>query len=197
MNEPLPKEPILDSSLLESDGEPMAGNKRVSANSPVGDSPSTFEVYRSGGTTPDISMMIRMVLVVRRFRNRMDERLRAIGQSTSRMEALGAIMNMKGPKSQRDVAKRLRVEGATITRIIDILGAEGLVARTVDPKDRRINLVEISPKGEAVLKEIFAIYDEVRDDIVEGLSADEKRVLSSALDRMLARLDSSADNDRI
>ena len=142
-------------------------------------------------------MMIRMVLVVRRFRNRMDERLRAIGQSTSRMEALGAIMNMKGPKSQRDVAKRLRVEGATITRIIDILGAEGLVARTVDPKDRRINLVEISPKGEAVLKEIFAIYDEVRDDIVEGLSADEKRVLSSALDRMLARLDSSADNDRI
>lgn len=142
-------------------------------------------------------MMIRMVLVVRRFRNRMDERLRAIGQSTSRMEALGAIMNMKGPKSQRDVAKRLRVEGATITRIIDILGAEGLVARTVDPKDRRINLVEISPKGESVLKEIFAIYDEVRDDIVEGLSADEKRVLSSALDRMLARLDSSADNDRI
>ena len=127
----------------------------------------------------------------------MDERLRAIGQSTSRMEALGAIMNMKGPKSQRDVAKRLRVEGATITRIIDILGAEGLVARTVDPKDRRINLVEISPKGEAVLKEIFAIYDEVRDDIVEGLSADEKRVLSSALDRMLARLDSSADNDRV
>ena len=127
----------------------------------------------------------------------MDERLRAIGQSTSRMEALGAIMNMKGPKSQRDVAKRLRVEGATITRIIDILGAEGLVARTVDPKDRRINLIEISPKGEAVLKEIFAIYDEVRDDIVEGLSADEKRVLSSALDRMLARLDSSADNDRI
>ena len=127
----------------------------------------------------------------------MDERLRAIGQSTSRMEALGAIMNKKGPKSQRDVAKRLRVEGATITRIIDILGAEGLVARTVDPKDRRINLVEISPKGESVLKEIFAIYDEVRDDIVEGLSADEKRVLSSALDRMLARLDSSADNDRI
>ena len=127
----------------------------------------------------------------------MDERLRAIGQSTSRMEALGAIMNMKGPKSQRDVAKRLRVEGATITRIIDILGAEGLVARTVDPKDRRINLIEISPKGESVLKEIFAIYDEVRDDIVEGLSADEKRVLSSALDRMLARLDSSADNDRI
>ena len=127
----------------------------------------------------------------------MDERLRAIGQSTSRMEALGAIMNMKGPKSQRDVAKRLRVEGATITRIIDILGAEGLVARTVDPKDRRINLVEISPKGESVLKEIFAIYDEVRDDVVEDLSADEKRVLSSALDRMLARLDSSADNDRI
>ena len=127
----------------------------------------------------------------------MDERLRAIGQSTSRMEALGAIMNMKGPKSQRDVAKRLRVEGATITRIIDILGAEGLVARTVDPKDRRINLIEISPKGEAVLKEIFAIYDEVRDDVVEDLSADEKRVLSSALDRMLARLDSSADNDRI
>jgi MarR family transcriptional regulator for hemolysin len=154
---------------------------------------SNFEIYRSGGTTPDISMMIRMVLVVRRFRNLMDERLRAIGQSASRMEALGAIMNMKAPKSQRDVAKRLRVEGATITRIIDILGAEGLVARIPDPRDRRINHIEISPKGEDALREIFLVYDEVRDHVLTDISEEEKRVLSSVLDRMLSRLDSPGD----
>lgn len=150
---------------------------------------SSFERYREGGTTHSIRTLIKMVLVVRQFRNLLDEKLREIGQSCSRMETLSAILNMRGPKSQTDVARRLRVEGATVTRMVDVLGKEGLVERTMDAKDRRVNLLSISPKGEIALEEIFEVYDAVRYHVLEGLSANDIDTLHRLMDHMLARLE--------
>ena len=82
---------------------------------------NSYDIFREGGTTLEISALIDLVLTVRGFRARLDERLRAINQSAARMETLAAIVNMQGPVSQRDLARRLRVEGATITRMIDVL----------------------------------------------------------------------------
>ncbi|MXP41484.1 MarR family transcriptional regulator [Altererythrobacter soli] len=150
---------------------------------------STFDIYREGGTTRDISLLIKLVLMVRRFRNQLDEALRRIDQSTARMEMLSAILNMQGPKSQTDLARRLRVEAATVTRMIDILGKEGLVERTPDPNDRRVNLLSISPKGEAVLAEIFRVYDRLRSHLLQDLSADDVEQMHAMIDLMTARLD--------
>jgi MarR family transcriptional regulator for hemolysin len=147
-----------------------------------------FEVYREGGSPPSIRTLIRIVLVVREFRNRMDEELRKIGQSAARMETLGAIMNMPSPKSQSDVAKRLHVESATITRMVDILSNEGLVRREPDPTDRRVNLLEISPKGEDVLRDIFVIYDAVREHMLTDVPEEEYDRLHDMFDQMLKRL---------
>src|SRR6187402_3373280 len=51
---------------------------------------SNFEIYRAGGTRPDIRLTINLVLVARRWRSLMDDRLRLVGQSSARMEALAA-----------------------------------------------------------------------------------------------------------
>ncbi|OYW44243.1 MAG: hypothetical protein B7Z08_00900 [Sphingomonadales bacterium 32-68-7] len=150
---------------------------------------SSFEIYRRGESPRDVTVLIKMVLAVRTFRNQLDERLRAIGQSVARMEALAAIMNMREPKSQRDIARRLRVEGATITRIIDILSAEGLVERKPDANDRRINQITISPKGEEALRGIFEVYDQMRAHILTGAAPADIAFLENLLDQMLARLD--------
>jgi MarR family transcriptional regulator for hemolysin len=150
---------------------------------------SSFDIYREGGTTRDISLLIKLVLMVRRFRNQLDENLRRIDQSTARMEMLSAILNMQGPKSQTDLARRLRVEAATVTRMVDILGKEGLVERTPDPNDRRVNLLSISPKGEAVLAEIFRVYDGMREHLLQDLDAEHVEQMHGMVDLMTARLD--------
>ncbi len=137
----------------------------------------------------DVRVMVQLVLTVRGFRSQLDERLRRIGQSVSRMETLAAIMNMPDPKSQSDVARRLRVEGATVTRMIDILSREGLVERTPAVGDRRVNLLTITPAGEAVLEEIFATYDMMREHALGDLSPAEREVLHGLLERILARVD--------
>ena len=45
----------------------------------AGPGESTFQVYREGGTTPRIRLSINLVLVARRWRALLDDRLRAIG----------------------------------------------------------------------------------------------------------------------
>lgn len=154
---------------------------------------STFEIYKDGETTREIRTLIRMVLLVRGFRTKLDEELRKIGQTASRMEALGAILNMEGNPSQSDVARRLRIEGATITRMVDILSKEGMVERLPDPKDRRVNLLAITPKGEDALRDIFKVYDRLREHILEDISDEEIDELQRLINKMLKRLDEPLD----
>ena len=155
---------------------------------------SSFETYREGGTTSSISALIKMVLIVRQFRNRLDGKLRTINQTCSRMETLSAILNIQGPKSQSDIAKRLRVEAATVTRMVDILSKEGLVERSPDPNDRRVNLLSISPKGEIVLEQIFEIYDELRHHMLEGLAPEDVDTMHRLFDHMTSRLEHPVEN---
>ena len=51
---------------------------------------SSFDVYRDGGVTREIRLTINMVIVARRWRSLLDDRLRMVGQSSARMEALAA-----------------------------------------------------------------------------------------------------------
>ena len=150
---------------------------------------NSFETYREGGTTREIALLVKLVLMTRRFRNQLDEGLRKIGQSTARMEALSAILNLKGPISQTDLARRLRVEAATVTRMVDVLSKEGLVERTPDPNDRRVNLLSISPKGEATVEQIFRVYDRKRSHLLQDLSGDDLERMEALVDLMTRRLD--------
>lgn len=150
---------------------------------------SSFEIYREGGTTRDIRLTINLVLVARRWRSLLDERLRAIGQSAARMEAMSAIVNSPSLSAQVDIAKRLRIEGPTMTRMLDTLENDGLVERLPDPTDRRTKQLRLTPAGEAALKDIFAITDELRDRLLDGISADEIDELNGFLTMLTGRLD--------
>jgi len=155
----------------------------------AGSSPSSFAVYREGGTTPEIRLTVALVLVARRWRALLDERLRPIEQSSARMEAMSAIMNAKGPKAQIEIAKRLRIEGPTMTRMVDSLSADGLVERRQAPHDRRTNFLTLTSEGEEVLEQIFGIVQPLRGRLLEGLSAEEVEQMIDLLDVLLGRLD--------
>ena len=150
---------------------------------------SNFEIYREGGTTRDIRVTVNLVLVARRWRSLLDERLRAVGQSSARMEALAAIFNSPSLSAQVDIAKRLRIEGPTMTRMLDTLEADGLVERLPDPGDRRTKQLRLTPAGEKVLEEIFAITDALRERLLEGVEPQRMDELNELLVMLTGRLD--------
>jgi MarR family transcriptional regulator for hemolysin len=150
---------------------------------------SNFEIYRNKMTTKPIALTVALVLTARRWRALVDENLRSIGQSSARMEALGAIMNSPDPSAQVDIAKRLRIEGPTLTRMIDVLSKDGLVERKPAPGDRRTKHLALTEAGFDAMVDIFAIVDDMRYRLLDGMSEEEMVVLTKALNTMLARLD--------
>lgn len=173
---------ILKPTAGEKKHKPSKAGKRNTAK-------SSFEIYRDGDTTKEIRMTVALVLVARRWRSLIDEHLRPLSQSSARMEALSAIMNSPEPSSQIDIANRLRIEGPTMTRMIDVLSRDGLVERRPAPSDRRTKFLSITQEGQAALEETFAVTDMLRSRLLDGLSDDQIDMMSETFALLLDRLD--------
>jgi MarR family transcriptional regulator for hemolysin len=150
---------------------------------------TSFELYREGRTTPAIMLTIGLVLAGRRWRSLLDERLRPTGQSSARMETMAAILNSPPLSPQVDIAKRLKIEGPTLTRMIDTLEKDGLVERVPDPADRRTKQLRVTQDGESALEGVFAITDEMRARLLDGFSDDEIEQINRFLRKLIGRLD--------
>lgn len=155
----------------------------------VPDSASGFEIYRAQRTTPELRMMVYIVLAGRRWRSVLDDHLRLIGQSSARLEAMAAIINSPPPSSQSDIAKRLRIEGPTLTRMLDSLARDGLVERQSAPGDRRTKHLSVTPRGEQALEQMFDIVDPLRKKLVSAISPDDVDRLTTLLSGMVEQLD--------
>ena len=153
------------------------------------DRKTTFEVYREGNTTPAIRLTARMVLAGRRWRALLDEALRPTGHSSARLETLAAIFNSPPMSPQVDIARRLRIEGPTLTRMLDGLEKEGLVERLPDPADRRSKRLRVTEKGENLLEEMFAIADTMRERLLENLSDRQIDETNQILGDLIEQLD--------
>lgn len=84
---------------------------------------------------------------------RLARRLRqegAEGITPSQLSALASIEH-HGPITLGDLAAHERVQPPTMTRIVAALADQGLVAREVDPDDRRVARVRVTSAGRRLL----------------------------------------------
>lgn len=150
---------------------------------------SKFIDYGKGNISPELVLTMQMVLVARRWRSLLDEHLRPIDQSAARMEALAAIYASPPLSPQVEVARRLRIEGPTLTRMLDALEKDWLVERLPDKTDRRTKLLRLTSQGEATLEDIFRICDDLRMKLVDGFTEEQITTHSTFLRELMGRLD--------
>jgi len=136
----------------------------------------------------EFNFAVRAVLVARRYRALLDDRLRPLGHGTARMEALSAISALPNLSPQTAIAKRIGIEGPTLTRMLDTLETEGLVVRLSDPSDRRTKLIQLTPAGHQALTEITGVADAFRHQVLEEIGDDELDSVSESLRKLLARV---------
>lgn len=135
----------------------------------------------------------RIILIARRYRALLDEQLRPLGYGTARMEALSTIARSKEPSAQISIAKRIGIEGPTLTRMLDTLEADGLVVRRQDPNDRRTKLIELTADGEKALKEIMQVANAFRASVLDALSDDELDRANGVTDKLMRLLCEGAE----
>jgi DNA-binding MarR family transcriptional regulator len=82
-----------------------------------------------------------------------------------------------------EIARRVHVDKAWVSRSLRELEARGLVERAPDPTDSRLTLVSLSASGRAILEEVrpHALRSELA--LLEGIDA---RMLKALLDRLEA-----------
>ncbi len=87
-----------------------------------------------------------------------------------------------------DLAERLEVGRATAGQLVDRMVRGGWVERRPSPDDRRLQIVTVTPRATATLKELAPRQSALEDEILLDLSADERRILLILLERIRARL---------
>jgi MarR family transcriptional regulator for hemolysin len=138
--------------------------------------------------TPNLRLTVQLVLAARRWRSMLDEHLRKIGQSAARMEALATIAYSPPFTPQIEIAKRIGIEGATLTRMLDSLESDGLVERLPDPSDRRTKHIRVTKAGDTVLDEICVIVDGLREKLLEGVDPAQIDEMNNFLGMLLFRI---------
>ncbi|MXO64147.1 MarR family winged helix-turn-helix transcriptional regulator [Altericroceibacterium endophyticum] len=141
-----------------------------------------------GSPGPDLQLTMAMVLCVRNWRGILEDHLRPLGQSTARMEALWAIAHMPPESTQADIARAMGIEGATLTRMVQLLVDEELVERFADDVDRRRNHLRLTAKGQETLAKINEITEKLRAELISGFETEQIEQANGFLAQLLSRL---------
>jgi len=98
-------------------------------------------------------------------------------------------LSLNGAQSQYSLCLKTSKDAPTITRIIDLLEKKDLVARNIDPKDRRKFLISLSRKGKSIAGKIRPHNSNFRDLCYKGLNGKELSVLKKALQTINSNLE--------
>jgi DNA-binding MarR family transcriptional regulator len=117
-----------------------------------------------------------------------------VGVPMSRLRLLAA-MYAGGELSQADLQRQLEVDGATITRRVKQMEAEGLLQRRADPKDNRFTLVALTAAGRETVEALVRRGRDFEQLAVQDIGAEELAAATAALARMRHNLRSIASED--
>jgi DNA-binding MarR family transcriptional regulator len=95
-----------------------------------------------------------------------------------------AALEEWGPIGQAALGRRTGVDRSDVVSVLDDLERLGLTKRTVDPTNRRRNIVSITPAGSDQLGALDEVIDQVQERVLEPLSANERRQLTKLLGKL-------------
>jgi len=138
-------------------------------------------MQRSGRSAlGDAALTDLMLSVLPRMARRVSAALRDGGHpSPERLRALHGLHD--GPLRVTDLADAWRISVPSVSRLLDALADDGLVARGGDAQDRRVVRVELTPQGATVLAAAETAAQRVVDELLRSLSAEQRRRLAAAL----------------
>jgi len=97
------------------------------------------------------------------------------------LTALGTVVDV-GPVRLGDLATRLGVVPASISRTVATLEGAALVVRTVDPEDRRSSFVSATDEGSCLVTERRAQRGEHLARHLGPLTEEQQQILGSVID---------------
>ncbi len=116
----------------------------------------------------------------------LNNHLKKFGISSGQVSCLAELLTNTSPVTQNAISAALAIDQAATTRTIDILIRKGFATRTVNPDNRRQNLVSATPAARRIAEEYFQVLRDNDAIFCSRLTAHEHKQLLKLMDRMIA-----------
>jgi len=113
--------------------------------------------------------------------------LEAIGLYRGQPPVLRALWEQEG-LTHTELAERLHVTPATITKMIQRMEKAGFVVRKPDAEDQRVSRVYLTEAGRAIRSEVQAVWQTMEQETFDGFAEEEQTLLRRFLLRMRENL---------
>jgi DNA-binding MarR family transcriptional regulator len=97
---------------------------------------------------------------------------------------LGSLMRLyhSGPCAVSDIAAHLEVTSAAASQMLDRLFQQGWIKRQEDPADRRSKQIELTEKGEQLVRDSIQAQRGWMAELAQALAPEKQAELTAALD---------------
>lgn len=120
---------------------------------------------------PELDFIRECVLLGRRWRARVDERLRPSGLTLARTTVLYWLAQVPNVVTQRELADLVGIEGPTLVRQLHALEAQGLIERVPVANDRRAKGIKLTDKAMPMLETLREVTSAMTRDYLSRLDA--------------------------
>jgi MarR family transcriptional regulator, transcriptional regulator for hemolysin len=138
-----------------------------------------------GYTITDVGRLLRTVF---------ERRVRRFGLTRAQWLIIARLHRRSG-LSQSEIADLLEIEKAPAGRLIERMEAKNWLQRRSDVRDRRVNRLYLTSKGNRLHAAIWPIAEATVDAALADLSAEDRRHLSGLMARVKTTLQALAERD--
>ncbi|AEU34429.1 transcriptional regulator, MarR family [Granulicella mallensis MP5ACTX8] len=109
--------------------------------------------------------------------------LRDSGLGDSDFRVLEALLH-KGPLPVNVLGPKVFLTPGSISVAVDRLHSRGLVTRIESESDRRVRIVDLTPKGRTLIQQVFAAHTREIDALMQVLDPEDRRKMTKALKKI-------------
>lgn len=91
------------------------------------------------------------------------------------------VLNSKPDCNQKCLTEILKIDKASLVRVIDYLSRKGYVKRAVNPSDRREHFIRLTSKAEKAIPAITKAVHDINNIVVKGFSRSQTELFYDVL----------------
>ena len=109
---------------------------------------------------------------------------------------LGVLLSLWQEDGQKgiDLGRRAGLEPSTMTGLLDRMERDGLIARSADPNDRRVQQIHLTRQGKSVQAAVLRVVDQTLASVFAGVSERELSLTKNVLRRILANAHEASES---
>lgn len=137
---------------------------------------------------------LKIAIINRAFRKKMDEKASAMGLTSVQLRVLGSVSRLEAAGEteihQNDLERIEHVTHPAMTKLLQRLESKGFIRCVPSAKDRRYKKITCTEKSKGIHNMILAQDEEVLSELCRDFTNEQKEALMQIADLLLKNIDS-------